>query len=371
VEDPKKLKALLEGIFSPNSAQATNPAQTVAFNNQQMQAQAASPSLDTGNDNIAPPMNPAPMGQTPQELAVEKEIEAQSKEALLRQKLELERQRELNKIYSSAGAGYADLSPTLNLASQMTGIDVSKGYVAPMTVQDAAKQAMDMEGRMPKLEDSMADNQLNLLRMKLQSAQRKGDAGREARFQQGQDSKFFTDFRKDSQKIAGEIADAKTSITNVGAAIEPDEKGMVDAARVQMALSNFARLMGEKGVLTDQDTGRQLAPMAALQTARVKQWFTANPGATKVPASVVSAMTEALEEAKNALTETAKTKLSTLETTYGEPTAPTANMYYYKGGKKIADALKTKLEKTLFPDKANAKEPSLKDILMKRNASSK
>jgi hypothetical protein len=180
------------------------------------------------------------------------------------------------------------------------------------------------------------------------------DSARQNRFEEGQLNKFFMDFKKDSNKINDQLSDANQTIINVEAALKPDKDGTVSASRVQSALSNYARLMGEKGVLTDQDTGRQLAPTASMRLAQLENWFKTNPKEVRVPVELVSAMAEGLTDAKTALGTTAKMKTQNLRDTYGEPTAPTAHMFYKRGGDKILTKIEERAKNIIGAPQANA-----------------
>ncbi len=256
---------------------------------------------------------------------------------------------------ASEQAPQVDYSGAMELARQFSGDqNIGARYRAPTSNQDLIQKLG--EG-IRKTQNDMADAQTANLKTLLADKQAGKQQATQDRFLASQDNKFFTDMRRDAEKASSKVGDAVQNISNVEAAIKPDANGMVDAARLKMSLSNFARLMGEKGVLTDQDTGRQLAPTAALKLAEMEQYLTSNPGAVKIPAKVASAMNEALADAKNAVKGVAVNHLENIKETYGEPTAPTANMFYKKGGEKIVQKLEKRFDSMLGaakPQAANA-----------------
>jgi hypothetical protein len=86
----------------------------------------------------------------------------------------------------------------------------------------------------------------------------------------------------------------------------------------------FARLMGEKGVLTDTDTGRQLAPTLQLQIGKLTSMLQSDPNA-RIPAKNVEAMAQALDMAKKAYAESYQLKADSYRKSYFEnPGSPYA-----------------------------------------------
>ena len=151
MENQQKLKDLLAFAMGQKKAEASPATDTSGFNNEYLQAQATSPSMQTAAPNP--------------EDSINAQIEQEGRNSLRAQESELTRQRKLADIYAGSGAGQVDLSPLLQFSSQMTGIDIAKGYKAPPTAAQSAEQAQGMYAQLPKLQDALADNKLNLLKM--------------------------------------------------------------------------------------------------------------------------------------------------------------------------------------------------------------
>lgn len=122
--------------------------------------------------------------------------------------------------------------------------------------------------------------------------------------------KFNQDVRNDVKNFY----DITPSIGAVEAALVPDSKGMVNAQRVKMALSNAARLMGEKGVLTDQDILRVQGKYLQQKVAEMENFFQ-GPEAT-IPVEYVAQLKRAIEEGKASVQQATKNKVNATKETY-------------------------------------------------------
>lgn len=215
----------------------------------------------------------------------------------------------------TALAGWADsLRPgggnTLEVAKQMK----------PLTQEAKDQKLLALQDELQKRRGDYAKGLLGIM----ESKQKAAEASKNERFLQGQDLRMFNSARKEQSGLVKEATDFRGSYRNVEDAIQPDANGTVSAARVSMALSQFARLMGEKGVLTDNDIGRQLAPSLELIQAKWKNILTSNPNA-RVSAESVSEITAALGAAQKAFTESYKLKADTFaETYFDNPGSPYA-----------------------------------------------
>jgi len=187
----------------------------------------------------------------------------------------------------------------------------------PLTQDAKDQKLLALQGELQKRRGDYAKSMLDIL----QSKQKSSEANKNERFLQGQETRMFNQVRKEQAGLVKEASDFKNSYRNVENAITPDKDGTVSVARIHQSLSQFARLMGEKGVLTDSDTGRQLAPTLELMLARYQSILSSNPNA-RVPAKNIEAMREALSAAQQAFKETYTTKADIMRDTYLDPSSP-------------------------------------------------
>ena len=196
------------------------------------------------------------------------------------------------------------------------------------TPEKRAMKVQQLENLLQNQRGDLTKNALGLLRQAFDDKQ----ASRQNRFEQSQEKRLFDQARKEQASLVKEASDFKGSYRNVESALTPGADGKVSVGRLQQSLSQFARLMGEKGVLTDTDTGRQLSPTLDLYMAKLESLLSSDPNA-RVDAQTVSAMTEALKTAKQAYSENYKMKADIFTEGYFQnPDSP-------YGGKKWSEKL--------------------------------
>jgi hypothetical protein len=171
------------------------------------------------------------------------------------------------------------------------------------TPEKRAMKIQQLENLLQNQRGDLSKNALGLLQHDLQAQA----ANRQNRFEQSQEKRLFDQARKEQNALVKEASDFKGSYKNVESALTPGPDGKVSVGRLQQSLSQFARLMGEKGVLTDTDTGRQLSPTLDLYMARLESMLTSDPNA-RLDASAVAAMADALKTAKQAYSDNYKMK---------------------------------------------------------------
>ena len=335
MENQQKLKDLLAFAMGQKKAEASPTTDMSGFNNEYLQAQAASPSMQTAAPNP--------------EDSINAQIEQEGRNSLRAQEAELTRQRKLADIYAGSGAGQVDLSPLLQFSSQMTGIDIAKGYKAPPTAAQSAEQAQGMYAQLPKLQDALADNKLNLLKMKLAAAQRKGDNGRQERFDQAQDTQISFKLDQPYQKLQSEKNDFDRAYEVITGALD---RG--DVASVQGSLSMLARLSGEKGVLTDEDIARVVPVNLQSKMTQYLSKLRSDPE-TKVPADIVTALRNNIGGLLTAHDKTFRQSLTAVNALH----APTGGRIAELSGKKMNSLLDL-----LKQNKANANPLEQKDPLL-------
>jgi hypothetical protein len=86
--------------------------------------------------------------------------------------------------------------------------------------------------------------------------------------------------------------------------------------RINRALSQYARIMGQTGVLTDQDIRMQMGPTAVGAIENAINFLSANPEGTKLPDAVVKDLLASLDAGHNALKQATRRKIDTIEESY-------------------------------------------------------
>lgn len=179
-----------------------------------------------------------------------------------------------------------------------------------MMLQKMQAQQTGLEGDLTKelaarlrgLEDNR--NSMRLMDMNQKSARQ------ERNLERNLSLKFNQDLRQDTKGYA----EVLPSFGAVEDALKTNERGEINAARLQMALSNAARLMGEKGVLTDQDIGRIQQKSLETMANQVAN-FATGPNAT-IPEKYVMPLKQAIAAGKASWINAAKTRIGTTKETY-------------------------------------------------------
>lgn len=282
----------------------------------------------------AAPVKPMPISQTvkipaqirpdmvsPQQLASAKSTqwEDTAKSALNEQDLGIGQLEQYINEFASKPRDL-DLSPlAAYVDSIMPGSKLSS-VKPPMSEDERQKIFMELQDKLQQRKAALTQSSLAPYKAQLDaykdvmrlSAQ---DSGRQGRFEASQEVKLFDKARKEQAGLTKDAADFANSYKNVENAITPDADGTVSVGRVNQSLSQFARLMGEKGVLTDTDTGRQLAPTLDRYMTNMRAILESNPNA-RMPAKNVEAMQEALKVAQAAFKQSYDIKAKSFENTY-------------------------------------------------------
>lgn len=199
----------------------------------------------------------------------------------------------------TALAGFVDAMT----GSKLTPVAQS---LAPVSEEKRQEGFLRLQDLLQQRRNALTQNSLAPYKAQLQAYQdalkTQAMGGRQERFESSMDAKLFDKANKDKATLQKEALDFRQSYRNVEDAITPDEKGTVSVGRLTQSLSQFARLMGEKGVLTDTDTGRQLAPTLQLQIGKLTSMLQSDPNA-RIPVKNVEAMQQALATAQKAFSE--------------------------------------------------------------------
>lgn len=256
----------------------------------------------------------------PEQRALESDLRNKFKQLVVDQEAGIENQREnLNAL--KAQPQQLDLRGLAAFADFMndgkTNLSAAAKDMAPMDPMERGKMIMALEGQLQDdrnaLTNTLEDQLRNGMSMKLQ--QRALDLQtKNTRFQMGQNRSLFAKFNSDVRNDVKPVYELLPAYGAVEAALTPDANGRVNAQRVKMALSNAARLMGEKGVLTDQDIGRvQMQTLDSL--AAQAQNFVTGPEGT-IPAEYVNQLRQAITDGKASWGLAAKKKLNATRDTY-------------------------------------------------------
>lgn len=351
-----------------NPPEENNLAPTLAQLMAQMQAAGTQANMPQEPQMPATPMPPAQaVAQVQAQLAPNLPKPLPTRPAIPQQQIEMAKNSdwELNtkKALAEQDAGVAGLERMMQemqgaprginfspLAAYMDSI-VPGSKLSPAAASMAPMNEDQRQEKMLKLQDLIQQRRQNLATNALAPYKAQLDAykdlmrtqamgGRQERFDAGQDLKMFDKARKEQAGFTKDVGDFVNSYRNVENAITPDADGTVSVGRIQQSLSQFARLMGEKGVLTDTDTGRQLAPTLEIQLGKLQSILASEPN-KRVPATQVAAMTDALAAAKMAYKESYNMKAGSFKNTYFDnPGSPYA-------GKEWAPMLVNELYKPL------------------------
>lgn len=214
--------------------------------------------------------------------------------------------------------------------SNVEGSNLLKGYKAPESETQKQEKLLGMENLLQKTKEGMSDKDIDYMRVMLSQNRSDKQDARQSRFDQAQDKAMFNQARKEQAGLVKEAGDFRNSYASVEAAIKPDANGQIPVARLQMSLSQFSRLMGEKGVLTDTDIGRQLQNTIDLSLAKYAQMLSSDPNA-KIDARAADAMRAALVDAKKVFQDNYKLKADTFtEGYFNNPGSPYAGKKWAK-----------------------------------------
>jgi hypothetical protein len=287
----------------------------------------------------APEEMPAPRLQAPQKTSAFVEPpEAKQLRALLSQQLdnqaagvELSKARYMADAQARAANPATDLSPTLNWIDNFQGSNLAKGYKAP-AMGDGRAELQDYL----KAQNELPDNQIKYLKALLEGKKDAKDSARNEASRRSYEYRMFKDVKGQNEKLTKRYSDFTQQAGNVKAAFTPDSDGMVPIGRINSALSNFARMMGEKGVLTDQDTARQIQKNVETKLAEITSRFGSDPS-VKVPATAISTAIDAYNDAVKNFQEAHMLESQELSDVFHMPGSPFEGADFGQGFQQQAD----------------------------------
>lgn len=247
---------------------------------------------------------------TPQKaMSMEQELRERiaNAEAERAAQIEMERNAIMAKLQQPV---QTDLSPTMALISSMAGDpNLARGYKAPAK-EDVAGALRNLAGGQHQLAQDSIANLKTMLQNKRDAA-----SGRDQRQMVALENSAFDKSQKQFGKLQNDANTYREDSANVIDAITP-RNGMVTAGRVSQALAKFSRLMGEKGVLTDQDLGRTLERTIGRDLERFRTYLSGQPEGALVDAATVANMQQAMKVATKAFTDSYNKRVSFYKNTW-------------------------------------------------------
>lgn len=211
----------------------------------------------------------------------------------------------------------------------------------PESYEDNQKRLQEALKTSMAGQNTMTDNDLQMLKMKLEDEKSKRDSGKEARFQQAMDYKAQEALRKDLGDLDKGFRKSRANFNKIKDLLKPDEKGTVSIGNIRTILNSFSRAVGdEKGNMAEGDVRRSLLDNIELKLAEIGTQFSSDPDSSRVPVKSISTMYAGIKAAEAALKDFNKGRLTEIDAVYGEPDSLYANMYYTRGGKKQVEAMK-------------------------------
>jgi hypothetical protein len=334
--DPNK-KTTWEDIMEmmqPSSAQAASALKTEATMPKQ-------PDITAADTNPMQLVSASYSGPSPEERAMEAEILKKMKESMGSQQQNIiAAQEAYNKEAEDArnkpGLARLDLRP---FAEAVKGYGATT-VAAQLAPEDRSEFLRKLRQDVQHGQGALTDDEINFLKTQLASKQAARQEGTQARFLAGKDADIYRDVVKKFEKPAEGI---QTFYQSSDAVKQAFQSG--DMFSIQSALSNFARMNGEKGVLTDQDIARVMP--ANLKTKAISWWSKVSSDPTvQAPPEVLDALMKNMDRLQTAAEDRYKKDMGRVleETKYGP-------MSYPKHGQNIYSAAMKAIRK---PENANA-----------------
>lgn len=223
----------------------------------------------------------------------------QQQAAAMRQMLAQEQQAQADR----GVLGNLDIRPFAQAAKQYGATTAVVPTEAP---EDRSAMLMKLRNAVVEAEQGMSKQQLDFLRSQLLAKQQRG--GLQA--QQSEQNRQMRAFENVSRKFDApqkEISDFYQAHDAVRSALASG-----NVAAIQSSLSNYARMSGEKGVLTDQDIARVM-PDNLKQKASVWWSKVASDPNTPAPEGVIEALNAGLGRLKAAAETKAKERIDAVE----------------------------------------------------------
>jgi hypothetical protein len=242
------------------------------------------PTIDYGNESEAQVR--ARVRQMLEKSLQGEESDLGTQQALLKAKLEQSPQVDLS--------GFFDMA-------RLAGANPNVGakYKAPENLDVQA-----LLNPINKQRGAIADDKIAYLKTLLEDKKADKESRLASQFMTKNTQDVLREVQKDAVKINQSLATAKSQYNTVYNEIKSG-----DFQRIKRALSNYARLMGEKGVLTDQDVERQLARSMDTDISKAALYVTAH-NSDQLDPVIVNNLLTSLRTAQNGIYNQHKEKAS-------------------------------------------------------------
>ncbi len=207
--------------------------------------------------------------------------------------------------------------------------NLMKGYKAPESDEAKQQRLLGMQVQLQKAKEGLSDKENDFLKNQIASKQN----DRSQRFQLAQAKSMEKDLGDNLQKVGDSLAEEQQRIGQLDQSLASG-----DWQKISSSLSNFSRLMGEKGVLTDQDIQRVVPRSFQGDTAKFLAYMGSTPTAQVDPAYTKS-MLEILDISKQKISEKTQAEINQREMRYNNPSS-TYYGVYTSVGKPQFDALR-------------------------------
>lgn len=246
----------------------------------------------------------------PEQAALEADLRDKYKKLNLGIEQGIEKQNQTIDDYKRVSPNI-DFSPMAALADKWSGggnqLSQAASAIRGPTASEKLVQLMKMQGQTQDDEKALlselgsrmaAKDQMKMMNSMMQNQ----------RMLAGQDFKMAGDFNKQVREDVKPYYEIMPSYGTVQAALTPDAQGNINVQRLHQALSNASRLLGEKGVLTDQDIARVQQPTLDMYAAKLSG-LAGDPSAT-IPAAQVAPLIRAIQEGSASWQNSLQRKLS-------------------------------------------------------------
>lgn len=196
-----------------------------------------------------------------------------------------------------------DLSAAWGLVKAAGG-DTSAAALSPKNLN---QDVQALQQALQKTSGAITDDEINLLRTKLASAQSDSEKRKADQYNKTFLGRAQIELKKDFGKIADTVNTFNRSAGQVENTIKGDAKGEIPVAQLNQVLTQFGKMMGEAAVQTDRDSLRAYQATVEALANQLFNRFGADGKVSKDDPSI-KAMNEQLRQAKYELAEAAKGK---------------------------------------------------------------
>lgn len=232
----------------------------------------------------------------------------------------------------------------------------------PESYEDNQKRLQEALKTSMAGQNTMTDNDLQMLKMKLEADQAKNRGQDLTKLQYATDARNTEYLRKDLLALDKEFQAKQSSYKQILGMLTPDKDGKISVANLTQILPSFIRNIGEeKGALAEGDVKRAYLDTLEQKLQKYLAFVSSDPEGAKVDIEQAKSILDGVKQSEKVLREISREKLKQVDITYGEPDSIYANMYYNRGGKKMKEAVEKKygLDKDFSEDMVGPHGPSV------------